>query len=239
MTEAEWLTCTNPDKILDHLHGQVSERKLRLFACACCRRIQDLLADERSRHAVEVAQRYADGNATVNELYRALKGTEAIRKTKNQAAEQAARHTCFFVPDPSQPEQAGYAFPGEEAEVVVRGVARSCAEAIHDINTAKAKRDAWVAWYTEGKPHVDLLREIVGNPFRPVSVDPNWLAWEDGNVSRLALSLYQERAFDQLPILADALEEAGCTDAALLGHFRGPGAHIPGCWALDLILQRR
>ena len=81
----------------------------------------------------------------------------------------------------------------------------------------------------------DLLRCVFGNPFRPVTFDP---AWRTAEVLRLAEAIYAERAFDRLPILADLLEEAGATDAALLAHLRGPGPHALGCHALDAILGK-
>ena len=85
---------------------------------------------------------------------------------------------------------------------------------------------------------VRLLSEVFGNPFRPPSLPPHLLAWNDGTVPRLARAIYDERAFDRLPILADALEDAGCTNADLLSHLRGPGPHVRGCWALDLLLGK-
>jgi hypothetical protein len=85
----------------------------------------------------------------------------------------------------------------------------------------------------------DLLRDILGNPFRRVSLRPSWLRWQASMVPRIARAAYEERAFDRLPVLADALEEAGCTDADVLSHLRGPGPHVRGCWALDLILGKQ
>jgi hypothetical protein len=82
------------------------------------------------------------------------------------------------------------------------------------------------------------LRDIVGNPFRPVCLDPAWLARDDGIVLKLAQALYRERRFGDLPVLADALEEAGCTEEAVLTHCRGGGEHVPGCWVVDLVLGR-
>ena len=90
----------------------------------------------------------------------------------------------------------------------------------------------------EWKMHSDLLRDIFGNPFRPVAVDPAWLVWHDGIIGKLAQRIYDERAFADLPILADALEEAGCTNAELLAHCRHPGPHARGCWAVDLLLGK-
>jgi hypothetical protein len=84
-----------------------------------------------------------------------------------------------------------------------------------------------------------LLRDIVGNPFRLVTVDTAWLENNDKCVVRLAQAIYAGRAFDRLPILADALEDAGCTDAAILEHCRGPGPHVRGCWVVDLLLGKQ
>jgi hypothetical protein len=81
----------------------------------------------------------------------------------------------------------------------------------------------------------DLLRELIGNPFRPVALGP---AQRTPTVASLAAAIYEESAFDRLPILADALEDAGCADRALLDHLRGGGPHVRGCWALDLILGK-
>jgi hypothetical protein len=91
-----------------------------------------------------------------------------------------------------------------------------------------------------------LIRDVIGNPFRPApAVDPAWLAWNDGVVANLALAAYEEirppdhtLAPARLTALADALEDAGCTDAELLGHLRGPGPHVRGCWVVDLLLAK-
>jgi hypothetical protein len=95
-----------------------------------------------------------------------------------------------------------------------------------------------------GKGHVslamqaDLIREVFGNPFKDVVIQQSWLNWNGGTVVQIAQAVYDERAFERLPVLADALEEAGCDDAGLLGHLRGPGPHCRGCWAVDAILGR-
>jgi hypothetical protein len=83
-----------------------------------------------------------------------------------------------------------------------------------------------------------LLRCIFGNPFRPAALDPAWLRRNDGTAAKLAQAVYEERRFADLPILADALEEAGCTDAAILAHCREPGDHVRGCWVVDLLLGK-
>jgi hypothetical protein len=87
----------------------------------------------------------------------------------------------------------------------------------------------------EMQTQASLLRDIIGNPFCPVALNPAWLT---PNVTALARSIYADRNFIDLPILADALEEAGCTRPELLTHLRGPGPHVLGCWALDLVLNK-
>jgi hypothetical protein len=81
----------------------------------------------------------------------------------------------------------------------------------------------------------DLLRCIFGNPFRPVTVDPEWLT---STVVALARGIYEERAFGRLPILADALQDVGCDNDDVLNHCRGVGPHARGCWVVDLVLGK-
>jgi hypothetical protein len=93
---------------------------------------------------------------------------------------------------------------------------------------------------------VALLRDVFGNPFRSAPViDPAWLSWQGGTAPQLARGAYDDRRLPEgtldparLAVLADALEDAGCTDAELLGHLRGPGPHVRGCWAVDVVLGR-
>lgn len=105
----------------------------------------------------------------------------------------------------------------------------------------------WAAMYAADMAALDtpvkaaLLREIVGDdPYHAyaVTVDPQCLAWQDGVVHRLAVRIYADRDWSALPILADALEEAGCENADLLDHLRSPGPHVRGCWALDVLCNR-
>jgi len=79
------------------------------------------------------------------------------------------------------------------------------------------------------------IRDIFGNPFRPVAFDP---AWQSETVVALATGIYAERAFERMPILADALEEAGCDNTDILNHCRGDGPHVRGCWVVDLVLGK-
>ncbi len=99
----------------------------------------------------------------------------------------------------------------------------------------------WREWYSVRSMDrmASLLRDIAGNLFRPQPViDSSWLSWNDRIIPKLAQAIYDDRAFDRLPILADALEEAGCTNADILNHCRQPGEHVRGCWVVDLLLGK-
>jgi hypothetical protein len=83
------------------------------------------------------------------------------------------------------------------------------------------------------------MHDVFGNPFRPLpTVTCDWLAWNDGTVRRIAERVYEQQRFEDLPVLADALEDAGCSHQNLLEHLRGRGPHVRGCWAVDLILGK-
>jgi hypothetical protein len=81
-----------------------------------------------------------------------------------------------------------------------------------------------------------LIRDIFGNPFHPVAFDPRW---RTSDVLGLARAIYEDRAFDRMPVLADALMDAGCADEQVIGHCRGLGPHVRGCWVVDLVLDRK
>jgi hypothetical protein len=110
---------------------------------------------------------------------------------------------------------------------------------------AKAALSASVLTGGDRRPLADLLREVVGNPFRGVAVDPGWLAWNAGTPGRLAEAACEDRQLPggildnaRLAVLADALDEAGCEDTEILGHLRQPGPHVRGCFVLDALLGR-
>jgi hypothetical protein len=204
VTESEWLASDTPTHLLDYLGEQASDRKLRLFACAACRRIWHLLWDERSRTAVEVAERYADGLATAGELLKA--------RTRSMAAQAEAVRSVAKGRFPTVAETA--AEVSETARQAATHAARMAADS-------------------------DLVREVFGNPFRPVAVEQSWLCWNDATIVKIAQVIYEERCFEDLPILADALEEAGCTNADILSHCGRPGGHVRGCWVVDLLLGEK
>jgi hypothetical protein len=261
VTEAEWLHGTDPDPMLAFVLGRpaggvaawfgrllarspqqtpwrASARKVRLLACACCRRLRDVLGDERSLRAVEVSESFADGRASPAELNAAFQaGVSAYR---DLAARPAPVNLTTFEPPP----------PGAAVYLAESFAARAAcfaaddppddaiASAVRAATLLATQREAGsrAAAALGAAARVALLRDLFGNPFRPPTLDPDWLAWNGGLVPRLAAAIAEEGRFEDLPILADALEEAGCADAELLGHLRGPGPHVRGCWALDLLL---
>jgi hypothetical protein len=219
MTEKQWLACKSPMSMLRHLHGQGGGRKLRLFAAACCRRAWDRLTDERSRRAVEAAERLADGEATTKELAAAWRSAWRVsaRRTEDDSRYVAAA-ACYA------------------ADSLIWGGAYDAAGAVARHAGQRKARPG------EEKAQVALLRDLFGNPFRPASVSP---AWQTAEVVALAQAAYDERALPsgtldatRLAVLADALEEAGCTDADILNHCRQPGVHVRGCWVVDLLLGK-
>jgi hypothetical protein len=224
MDEAEWLQAVNPKKMIAALSGKGSERLWRLFTVACVRGVEHLLRDKRSRKALEVAERFADGLATMREL--------KVARFKAQAAAQQA-----FLDEYLDEARARFRW---DAEYEAVSVARHAADAVLACvaeNVGKQLDGPPVA-LPEGLLLPDLLREVFGTPFGWTTLDPEWLRWHDGLVQRLAETVYEERAFERLPVLADALEDAGCADRRILDHLRGPGPHFRGCWALDLLLMK-
>jgi hypothetical protein len=220
---------------------RASDRKLRLFACACFHRIRHLLPDPRAATAIEVAERVAEGTVPVEELrraeatirtpfdnlegrWRASRGGERIALLPTHEALALALVALW-----NQPQKAAY-YASANAYLAFAALTNPGA-AISDYGFGASQ-------VGEEKVQSDILRCIFGNPFRPVSLDPAWLTWNDATVPKLAQAAYAGRAFDRLPILADALEEAGCADAELLAHLRSAGLHALGCWALDLLLGK-
>ncbi len=252
MTEAGWLRCTKIQSMLDFLGDKATKRKVRLFAVACCRRLWTRLTDERSRRLIEVAERYADGAASEDELQEAVSAAVLAER----AAEAAHRPTVWPAVGERRAE-ARSAYVLSLAAWNAAGAVVRLAEDVPDVVAAFALDGAadvipeeppgspgWLATYKtarsrERKAQKALLNDIFGNPFRPMSAfDPAWRAWNDGTVPKLAQAIYEDRAFDRLPILADALEEASCTDQEILGHCRSGGEHVRGCWVVDLIIGK-
>jgi hypothetical protein len=216
VTEEEWLTCLDPDRMLELLGGKISQRKMQLFGAACCRLIWDILVEDTAREAVQVAERHADGLASDDELAR--------------AALDAGDYQLWF----SNAAAATLLLASGRPIEASRAAALTC-----------SMPDGFLA---RRRLYALLLHDLAGNPFRPVAPDDLLQARGDAAVVALARELYEERSLpggeldaSRLAILGDALEDAGCTNAAILNHCRGTrqhAAHVRGCWALDLVLGK-
>jgi hypothetical protein len=218
MTEAEWLTCPDPDPMLLFLRERGSERKLRLFACACSRRVLHLLEDQRTCRVVELAELNADGLATADEVWVAARLVEVHTRTLlHGTASHIAASAALAA-------SAGAAWP---AAWNVIAKARSALR--HDFHFQAEAESCQQRW---------VLVDVFGNPFNPPALDQSWLRWNDATVPKIARGIYEERAFGRLPILHDALLDAGCDNEDMLAHCRGDGPHVPGCWVIDLILGK-
>jgi hypothetical protein len=209
MTEEQWLESSDPLALLAALPWGEYDRPLRLAACALWRRHAHFLKTIEERQAVQVAERYADGKASLESLaaFRALRlgvaagrGNTALRETQSRVR-QCLPWSTVIAPD-------GELIPPESHQQVMRLTA-------------------------------DLIREVIGNPFQAPAMRPEWLAANDSAVVRLAEAIYQEQAFERMPILGDALEDGGCSDERILTHCRQHGEHVRGCWVLDLVLGKR
>jgi hypothetical protein len=211
MTEAEWNECADPQPMLEFLRGKASDRRLRLFAVACCRRISHLMTYDGSRQAVDVAERFADALAGEDELRIAFSGSRSTNR-----AEYAASCACYDS--------------GVEAGEYTWGFAADAVDATKESRREEPSR------HEELSCQAVLLRDIFGPlPFRPITLDPSL---RTPTVKQLAEAIYQEGAFDRMPVLADALEEAGCNQQDILGHLRSGGDHVRGCWAVDTVMGR-
>ena len=222
MTESEWLECSDPTPMLEFIRVKVCERKLRLFACICTRRVWNLLYDKHSQKALTLVEMYADADDSESLL-------DTARRLANQAVHTAYREgrTVAGVELVSMLCREDISRATSAVELAARCEANLIDQ--HGLNAIKQKQGL-------------LLREILGNPFRPITINPSWLT---PTVLTLAQSAYDERILPsgeldpaRLAVLSDALEEAGCNNADILAHCREPGDHVRGCWVVDLILGK-
>jgi hypothetical protein len=208
--ETEWLACADPGPMLKFLQDSISDRKRRLFAAACCRRFAHRLGP--AAEGLQVAERFADGEADA-QARKAVRGALLAPRGLVQDRHAAAR------------------------QAVSEALTRKASEAARFGSALAAYLVGSGGKYADERAaQADLLRDLAGNPFHPRAADP--LRQLAGVPVQIAGVIYQERRFADLPVLADALEEAGCTDAAILEHCRGPGPHVRGCWVVDALLGR-
>jgi len=218
MTEPEWQTCGDPKLMLEFLKGKASDRKLRLFTCACCRVIWSSLTLKHSREAVETAEQFADGLADGKVLNRAYSlAIEAVGR-RAWVADRRRR----FVDQPRITKGYRYLSLAAEAAHVHKPFLIGRLRAVY--------LDPELRAIAPG-----LLREVFGPSPGLQIFDPSWLT---SAVVSLAEGIYTDRAFDRLPILADASQDAGCEHTDVLNHCRSDGPHVRGCWVVDLLLGK-
>ncbi len=224
MNEFEWLVSADASTMLRHLgrDRDLDERKLRLLACAWAGTLWRSMADERSRQAVAVAERFADGLADRSEMLRAFNDArEAWEDAEGRWRGKGVRKGRFI--------------PGARKAVAAARAAKDAADLWWDVGaTANLP---WLGSPASHNVRCVLLREIFGNPFRPARADSAWLTWKGGTVPAMARLIYDDYRFDEMPVLADALQDAGCDNEDVLAHCRG-GGHVRGCWVLDLLLGK-
>ena len=214
MTEDEWLNSRDWLPLLKFIERKASDRKLRLFGCVCCRRMWDLFPHDVNRKLVEAVEDHPDGSIDDPVLNTAITDSSKVERICGE----------------------------DQGDLVAKNLGRTYYKLQAIDSVAVARMALQVVANSGGDrkaeccDQTELFRDIFGNPFRPVSVDTAWLSWNDGEISKLAKSIYDDRGFDRLPILAEVLERAGCDNEQILSHCRGPGPHARGCWVLDLLL---
>lgn len=267
MTESEWMTGSNPIPMLEFVRGLVSDRKLRLYCCRCCRGLGDLL-DDRCLRAVETAEAFVENRSTKKELDLAHAAVLASRLDPRSVA-AASSPDCFEISAVASDAayiasdvflaetyfQSGSGHGGVDAAIKVSQIVARAGEAyrlaLRATSAAKAGlegEDRTDHARPEAEPNSrwrddlsDLVRCIFGNPYRPVAFAP---AWRTRRVVRLAEVAYKRRSMPEgnlgpryLSALAHALEGIGCSDPAILGHLRSLHPHARGCWVIDLLLR--
>jgi hypothetical protein len=267
MTEDEWWSSNDVMAMLKWLRPRqrrISDRKIRLFACACCRRIERLLSDERLRKGLEAAEAYADQSIDLADLKTSQRMVRAAWKCRAAESKEAEAiwKAAQTSRDPAARRAAAADFYGKFAAVIAAAAMLEVVVAKLSLGhyalpthraAAAVEQAALQAWglgggeeggggesgkaasAAEWRAQGDMLRDLVGNPFRPVTVLPDW---HTGAVLGLSRQVYESRDFSAMPILADALQDAGCENADILNHCRGPGPHVRGCWVVDLILSK-
>jgi hypothetical protein len=222
-SEEKWQNACDPMLLLDYLRYRLSDRKMRLFACASIRTYWHQLTDPRSKQAIEMVEAFADGNAT-----------EDVFQSARLLAIQATNELRRKDPNPNalqrEPTTSANALGGIFLDQPFYSAINSVQDHPH-LN----QRDL----LEPTLKHLSrLLRDLFGSPFHQPKLDPDWLTWNSRTIPSLAERIYSERAFDLMPILADALQEAGCKDERMLSHCREEKIHAKGCWLLDLLLGK-
>jgi hypothetical protein len=212
MTEAEWLACNDPALLIEAIRTFFGRKVLtdRKIRLLACGVVR-LLWNDASEERSRVVVEAAEKYA---DGLLSLRQMSRRRKTAQEAAYQLP------------------AGPGPDGSPDKRIIALAAASAADtNVNLFHVRKAV-------GDPlHCKLIRDLF--PYRYPEIKEGWFCWNEGTILKLAEAIYDDRAFDRLPILADALEEAGCQNAAILGHCRQQGAvHVRGCWVVDVLTGR-
>lgn len=253
LTEAQWLSNTSPYVLLRYLQQHCvitrtvgGRRRLRLFCCACCRQIWPLL-DDSGRRVVEMSEQFAQGLARKSALTLVWHQAQAVsgasmERMRRGVGDYPADHLAATVNEIKLAHSLAQAaewtasprFAVRSAEIVSLVTASAVVQQRGELSQEENARSYEAAAARQCGP----LRDIFGNPFRSVAVDPGWLAWRGGLVTSMARKMSETGDFSDLPILADAVEEAGCASEDILVHCRQSGEHVRGCWLIDLLLGK-
>jgi hypothetical protein len=245
MTEAEWVAATDPRGLLQGVAGRGKARRLRLCAVACCRLVAHLLPD-RCRRTIEVAEAYADKRVTSQQLAQAGVEIRQAQVDETMSHDVGAGLICGGAARVFAIEAVCYAVSTTSrtfAEIAVSRVASALgfSQLPPDVPTDSVGAEYNRVHDACLRAQMPIVRDVVSNPFLPLPLVPDSLP---ASVLSVAKAGYDERlpSYDldplRLSVLADALEDAGCTADTLLGHLRSAGLHVRGCWALDLILGK-
>ena len=217
MTEDDWLSSDDAAAMLRAVQGTISDRKRRLFTCGCFRAVWKSLTLKRVRDAVKMTELRAEGLTSDTALDLAHRArTVAFAGMVNRATRANWRDPAYVVKIHRMALATNAAHAGPFQMKLMDGLSGPEDEYLRSVSPI-------------------FLRCIFGNPFRPVAFDPRW---RTADVLGLARGIYDDRAFDRLPLLADALMDAGCDEDQLLAHCRSEGPHVRGCWAVDLVLDK-
>jgi hypothetical protein len=229
--EVQWLACQDWRPLLEFLGDKVSDRKLRLFLAACYRQLWGHVPGEVTHAAVTLSEHFAEagGVQTIQALVRIPAGSVVI----NCGASNPVGPLGVLGEGTLQREVDLSASNPLQADLLARLACWRNVMMYPDWLVDSLERAGLSRPRQAG-----LFRDVVRGPFRPLLVRAAWRRWREGTVLGIAQGIYHDRAFEQLPILADALLDAGCADEELLAHCRSGAEHVRGCWAVDCVLGR-
>lgn len=239
MTRAEWLESTEPCSMLEYvLKGKLAERKLRLFSCACCRIRNHANPLDGIEDLIDLAERCADGLATRREV---AERADLVANPDFFPAElwgSVWLHSTLGWNDPFISAIA-------VGPVLVPADAPLFARLLRCIAGNPYPRESSGRSWWGSTILLGMVKLFAGSPYYtpPQEVEalptfPFDSGWCTSTVAAIARGIYESRDFSPMPLLADALQDAGCENDDILNHCRSAGPHARGCWVIDLILGK-